>query len=132
MFNHCKPFAISSQDLADTKTIQESEATKTIEKVVVDTSNLADFVGGPIFRPERFYNQTLVRVVMGFAWTATGGSILYVETNAIEEVEGKGDLILTGQLEDVMKESAQIAQAVARSVLLKIDPDNHSIRSLFF
>ena len=40
---------------------------------MVDTSNLTDFVGGPIFPPECFYNQTLVRVVMGLAWTATGG-----------------------------------------------------------
>ena len=78
-----------------------------------------------IFPPERFYNQTPVGVVMGLAWTATGGSILYIETNAIEEVEGRGDLILTGQLGDVMKESAQIAHAVAKSVLLEIDPDNH-------
>ena len=69
---------------------------------------------------------------MSLAQTAMGRSILYVKTNAIEEVEGKRDLILIGQLGDVMKESAQIAYAVARSVLLKIDPDNHSIRSLFF
>ena len=69
---------------------------------------------------------------MSLAQTAMGRSILYVETNAIEEVEGKRDLILIGQLGDVMKESAQIAYTVARSVLLKIDPDNHSIRSLFF
>ena len=73
---------------------------------MIDTSNLVDFVRGPIFPPERFYNQTPVGVVMSLAWTATRGSILYVETNAIEEVEGKGDLILTGQLGDVMKESA--------------------------
>jgi len=79
----------------------------TIEKVVIDTSNLADFVGGPVFPPERFYNQTPIGVVLSLAWTATGGgSILYVETNATEEVEGKGNLILTGQLGDVMKESA--------------------------
>ena len=99
---------------------------------MVDTSNLANFVGRPIFPPERFYNQTPVGVVMGIAWTVTRGSILYVETNAIKEVEGKGDLILTGQLGDVMKESAQITHAVARSILLNIDPDNHLIRSLFF
>jgi Lon-like ATP-dependent protease len=124
LFNHCKLFAISSQDATDTKKIQESEATKTIEKVVVDSPNIADFVGKPVFHAERIYDRTPIGVVMGLAWTAMGGSTLYIETSQVEQGEGKGALQLTGQLGDVMKESAQIAHIVARAILLEKEPDN--------
>ena len=95
-----------------------------IEKVVVDDSNLSDYVGKPIFHLERIYDQTPVGVVMGLAWTSMGGSTLYIETTEIEKGEGKGALNLTGQLGDVMKESAQIALTVARAVLLEKEPEN--------
>ncbi|KAL8553857.1 hypothetical protein ACS0TY_002216 [Phlomoides rotata] len=103
---------------------QESEAAKNLEKVLVDSSNLVDFVGKPVFHAERIYDQTPVGVVMGLAWTAMGGSTLYIETTHVEQGEGKGALNLTGQLGDVMKESAQIAYTVARAVLLEKDPEN--------
>lgn len=91
---------------------------------MVDSSNLGDFVGKPVFQAERIYEQTPVGVVMGLAWTAMGGSTLYIETTKVEEGEGKGALVLTGQLGDVMKESAQIAQTVGRAILLEKEPDN--------
>jgi Lon-like ATP-dependent protease len=118
-------FVISSQDVTDTKKIQESEATKTNKKVLVEASNLSDFVGKPVFHAERIYEQTPIGVVMGLAWTAMGGSTLYIETSQIEQGEGKGALNLTGQLGDVMKESAQIAHTVARAILLEKEPDSH-------
>uniref|UniRef100_A0A2N9ICM5 endopeptidase La n=1 Tax=Fagus sylvatica TaxID=28930 RepID=A0A2N9ICM5_FAGSY len=90
-----------SKDATDTKKIQESEATKTIEKVVVDSPNIADFVGKPVFHAERIYDRTPIGVVMGLAWTAMGGSTLYIETSQVEQGEGKGALQLTGQLGDV-------------------------------
>uniref|UniRef100_A0A5B7ADI8 Lon protease homolog, mitochondrial n=1 Tax=Davidia involucrata TaxID=16924 RepID=A0A5B7ADI8_DAVIN len=114
-----------SKDTVETKKIQETEATKTVEKVLVDTSNLSDFVGKPVFHAERIYDQAPVGVVMGLAWTAMGGSTLYIETSQIEEREGKGALHLTGQLGDVMKESAQIAHTVARAILHEKEPNNH-------
>ncbi|BFG20477.1 hypothetical protein CerSpe_067500 [Prunus speciosa] len=117
------------QDAKETAKIQEGEATKTVEKVLVDSSNLADFVGKPVFHAERIYDQTPIGVVMGLAWTAMGGSTLYIETTQIEEAEGKGALHVTGQLGDVMKESAQIAHTVARAILLDKDPDNHTFFS---
>jgi ATP-dependent Lon protease len=95
-----------------------------VEKVVVDVSNLTDYVGKPVFQAERIYDQTPVGVVMGLAWTAMGGSTLYIETTQVEQGEGKGALVLTGQLGDVMKESAQIAHTVARAILLKKDKEN--------
>lgn len=95
-----------------------------VKKVTVDVSNLVDFVGKPVFHAEKLYDQTPVGVVMGLAWTALGGSTLYIETTLIEQGEGKGALHITGQLGDVMKESAQIAHTVARAVLLEKDPGN--------
>ena len=92
--------------------------------MLVDKSNLSDFVGKPVFHAERIFNQTPIGVVMGLAWTAMGGSTLYIETTQVEQGEGKGALILTGQLGDVMKESAQIAHTVARAILLDKEPDH--------
>ncbi|CAA2972664.1 Lon protease homolog, mitochondrial [Olea europaea subsp. europaea] len=112
------------EDSSEAEKTQESEATNTEKKVLVDASNLVDFVGKPVFHAERIYDQTPIGVVMGLAWTAMGGSTLYVETSNIEQGEGKGGLNLTGQLGDVMKESAQIAHTVARAILLEKDPDN--------
>lgn len=115
-----------SQCLEVAKESEEDKVieTKTIEKVLVEESNLADFVGKPVFHADRIYDQTPVGVVMGLAWTAMGGSTLYIETTLIEEGEGKGTMHLTGQLGDVMKESAQIAHTVARAILLEKEPEN--------
>ncbi|WCJ43045.1 hypothetical protein M5689_023810 [Euphorbia peplus] len=112
------------EDATESGKIEEHELNRAIEKVLIDASNLADFVGKPVFHAERIYEQTPVGVVMGLAWTAMGGSTLYIETSLIEQGEGKGALNLTGQLGDVMKESAQIAHTVGRAILLEKDPDN--------
>ncbi|KAF8043218.1 hypothetical protein BT93_A1534 [Corymbia citriodora subsp. variegata] len=103
---------------------QESEATDNSEKVLVDTSNLSNFVGIPVFHEERIYDPTPIGVVMGLACTAMGGSTLYIETALVEQGDGKGALQVTGQLGDVMKESAQIAHTVARAILLDKDLGN--------
>ncbi|TKV96531.1 hypothetical protein SEVIR_9G434300v4 [Setaria viridis] len=95
-----------------------------VEKIIVNASNLGDFVGKPVFQAERLYDQTPVGVVMGLAWNSMGGSTLYIETAKVGESEGKGALVVTGQLGDVMKESAQIAHTVCRAVLLEKEPNN--------
>ncbi|KAJ0248486.1 Lon protease 1 [Hirschfeldia incana] len=95
-----------------------------VEKVMIDESNLADYVGKPVFHAEKIYEPTPVGVVMGLAWTSMGGSTLYIETTVVEEGEGKGGLSTTGQLGDVMKESTQIAHTVARKILLEKEPEN--------
>ncbi|XP_074321098.1 lon protease homolog 1, mitochondrial-like [Silene latifolia] len=101
------------------------EEAKVIEKVLVDQANLSDYVGKPVFQADRIYDHTPVGVVMGLAWTAMGGTTLYIETSQIEEGEGKGGLNLTGQLGDVMKESAQIALTVSRAILLTKEPTDN-------
>uniref|UniRef100_A0A0E0KCR6 Lon protease homolog, mitochondrial n=1 Tax=Oryza punctata TaxID=4537 RepID=A0A0E0KCR6_ORYPU len=107
-----------------TEEVMEALVDKTVEKVVVDASNLDNFVGKAVFQPERIYDQTPVGVVMGLAWNAMGGSTLYIETAKVEDGEKKGALVVTGQLGDVMKESAQIAHTVCRSVLHEKEPNN--------
>ncbi|CAA7015896.1 unnamed protein product [Microthlaspi erraticum] len=103
---------------------KEPPVSETVFKVVIDESNLEDYVGKPVFRGEKMYEQTPVGVVMGLAWTSMGGSTMYIETTFVEEGEGKGDLRVTGQLGDVMKESAEIAHTVARRIMLEKEPEN--------
>lgn len=100
------------------------EVLKDVEKIVVDDTNLSEYVGNAVFQSDRIYEQTPVGVVMGLAWTAMGGSTLYVETTQIDQGDGKGSLQLTGQLGDVMKESASIAHTVSRAILREKDPSN--------
>ncbi|XP_040273691.1 lon protease homolog, mitochondrial [Bufo bufo] len=95
--------------------------------VEVNSSNLQDFVGKPIFTVDRMYNVTPPGVVMGLAWTAMGGSTLFIETSLrcpLDKENKDGSLEVTGQLGDVMKESAKIAYTFARAFLMKIHPDN--------
>ncbi len=73
----------------------------------ISETNLETYLGKPIFTSDRFYNKTPIGVTMGLAWTSMGGATLYVE--AIKVPSEKTEMKLTGQLGDVMKESAQIA-----------------------
>ncbi|PIA45990.1 hypothetical protein AQUCO_01600331v1 [Aquilegia coerulea] len=106
------------------KNAQETDKIGSVKKVTIDESGLSDYVGKPVFHAERIYEQTPIGVVMGLAWTAMGGSTLYIETTHVEQGEGKGALHATGQLGDVMKESTQIAHTVARAIMLEKEPDS--------
>ncbi|KAI8475159.1 MAG: Lon protease C-terminal proteolytic domain-containing protein [Monoraphidium minutum] len=81
-----------------------------------------EYVGLPPFAQDRFYESTPEGVVMGLAWTAMGGATLYVEAARVLTGEGKGSLITTGQLGDVMRESATIAHTYARAFLERVAP----------
>ncbi|MFQ3633394.1 endopeptidase La [Roseiflexus sp.] len=78
----------------------------------VDAPDLDDLLGPPRFRSETLLGEDEVGVVTGLAWTPTGGDVLFVEASV---VPGNGQLTLTGQLGDVMKESARAALTYARS-----------------
>ncbi len=82
------------------------------KKVKLTVKNLAEFLGVPKIEPEEALKHDQVGVATGLAVTATGGDILFIEAIAMK---GKGGLQLTGQLGDVMKESAQAAYSYARS-----------------
>jgi ATP-dependent Lon protease len=90
--------------------------------VPVTETAIGRFLGAPRFLPEEERRESEVGVATGLAWTEVGGEILYVEVNTMK---GKGALTLTGQLGDVMKESAQAALSYARAhaAELGIDPD---------
>jgi ATP-dependent Lon protease len=82
------------------------------EKTIVHTRNLHLFLGPPSFLPDEEQKRNEVGVATGLAWTEAGGEILHVEAST---TPGKGALILTGHLGEVMKESAQAALTYARS-----------------
>ncbi|KAF2886380.1 hypothetical protein ILUMI_19793 [Ignelater luminosus] len=95
--------------------------------VQVSPDNLAEFVGKPVFTHDRMYTTTPPGVVMGLAWTAMGGSTLYIETTTRRKTSDKdseGSLELTGHLGEVMKESARIALTVARNFMHRHDETN--------
>uniref|UniRef100_A0A8D0CUZ8 Lon protease homolog 2, peroxisomal n=1 Tax=Sander lucioperca TaxID=283035 RepID=A0A8D0CUZ8_SANLU len=74
--------------------------------IVIDHVALKDILGPPLFEMEVSERLTLPGVAVGLAWTPLGGEILFVEAS---RMEGEGQLTLTGQLGDVMKESAHLA-----------------------
>ena len=87
---------------------KDSEAT-----VKVTKTNLKTYLGNPKYSPEKKNDHAEVGIVRGLAWTSVGGVTLEVEVNVLP---GKGELVLTGKLGDVMKESAQAALSYVRSI----------------
>lgn len=79
---------------------------------VIEAELLDDLLGTPRFRNEAILGDDEVGVATGLAWTPVGGDVLFVETSV---VPGNGQLTLTGQLGDVMRESARAALTYARS-----------------
>ncbi|HMK60965.1 MAG TPA: endopeptidase La [Dissulfurispiraceae bacterium] len=95
----------------------------------VTASNMSKYLGVPKFLPEEEMKHNEVGVATGLAWTEAGGDVIYVEATLMK---GKGTLTLTGQLGDVMKESAQAALSCIRSKEreLGIEPDAFSQNDL--
>ena len=81
--------------------------------VKVTKTNLKSYLGNPKYSPEKKNDHAEVGIVRGLAWTSVGGVTLEVEVNVLP---GKGELVLTGKLGDVMKESAQAALSYVRSI----------------
>lgn len=98
-------------------------AENTAEKIRIDVGDLQAILGAPKFESEVAMRTSVSGVATGLAWTPVGGDILFVEA---ARVPGSGQLILTGQLGDVMKESAQAALSLVktRAEELGIDPDS--------
>jgi ATP-dependent Lon protease len=99
------------------------------EKVLVTPEILGDLLGPEMFLPETARKTVPAGVVTGLAWTETGGDVLYIESALLPE--GKG-LTMTGQLGEVMQESAKIAQSYvwAHAAELGVDPEkikNHGV-----
>ena len=78
----------------------------------INRNNLHRYLGVPRYTPEMDQEQSQVGLATGLAWTHAGGEVMYVEASLIR---GKGELIITGQLGDVMQESARAAVSYARA-----------------
>ena len=95
-------------------------------RVTVGVRNLTDFLGNVKYLPEDEAKKPEIGIVRGLAWTSVGGVTLEIEVN---EMPGKGALTLTGQLGDVMKESANIAFTLVRSMTEKYGKDARYFKS---
>jgi ATP-dependent Lon protease len=82
------------------------------ERAVVESEQVGELLGRPKIHPEKAAGMAQVGVATGMFYTPVGGDILFVE---VSTMKGKGDLVLTGQLGEVMKESARAAWSYARS-----------------
>ena len=82
------------------------------DKIVVTGANVPELLGPPRYLKEERLKENQVGIVTGLAWTQAGGEVLYIEAL---KMKGKGGLTLTGQLGDVMKESARAAWSYARA-----------------
>ena len=90
------------------------------EKIKINRKKVGEYLGAPRFHSELAERTTKPGVVTGLAWTAAGGDILFVESTLMN---GKGKLTLTGQLGDVMKESATAALTFVRANANDFDID---------
>ncbi len=96
-----------------------------VERITIKVSDLADYLGSTVFVHDRRRRTDMVGVATGLVWTPFGGDIIFIEA---ARMDGKGGLVITGQLGDVMQESAQIAVSFIRSQAKRfnIPPDFHA------
>ena len=105
----------SSSDMEPENT-QSKHSTEKKKPLTVSRHNLTKYLGRPQIHAERRLASADPGVVTGLAWTRAGGAILFIESKL---TEGKGNLKITGQLGDVMKESVQIALSLVKSLYPK-------------
>ena len=128
----------SKKDHSDVKETSSNIANETTEKprvslnvpdsvhINIGKDNLKDYVGPPIFTSDRLYERTPPGVAMGLAWTSMGGAALYVESilETALSASSRPGLERTGNLKNVMKESTLIAYSFAKSVMVRMFPEN--------
>ncbi|MBN1195845.1 MAG: endopeptidase La [Candidatus Aminicenantes bacterium] len=110
------------------KVVREVVEKKSSDKggaaVQITREKLERFLGVPRFSHTRKLQQNEVGVAMGLAWTVTGGDILIIEARFLK---GKGELILTGRLGEIMKESSSTAFSCAKLKLFELDFDTDGL-----
>ncbi|MCF8303612.1 MAG: endopeptidase La [Bacteroidales bacterium] len=95
-------------------TMKQAEEGRT-EQIKITRNNLEEFLGKPYFTKEELYKKPMPGVVLGLAWTALGGTTLYVEANSV--MSKQGGFKQTGQLGKVMQESSEIALSYVKSLI---------------
>ncbi|AXH14281.1 endopeptidase La [Malaciobacter mytili LMG 24559] len=106
------------------KAVKKIVSDESIDKVVINTKNLKNYLDNPIFEIDPADKKSVIGVTNGLAWTAVGGDVL--KTEAIK-LKGKGGLSVTGNMGEVMKESSKISYSVVKLLIddkkLKIDEE---------
>jgi len=98
------------------KAVKEFMYDSKLKKVTINTKNLEEYLDNPVFEIEPADKVNSVGIVNGLAWTSVGGDVLKIET---AKFAGKGLMSLTGNMGDVMKESARIAHSVVKGLIDK-------------
>jgi ATP-dependent Lon protease len=101
------------------KIAREVVKSKTVSRLNVTSKSVNKYLGPPRFKVSQIDDKDQIGLVTGLAWTQVGGELLCIETLIMP---GKGELILTGKLGDVMKESAQAAVSYIRSRANRLMP----------
>jgi ATP-dependent Lon protease len=101
------------------RSVSEQVLKRSGKPVHIEAKDLNELLGPERFTYEMIETSNPVGVATGLAWTPVGGDILFIEASAMP---GKGELMMTGQLGEVMKESAQIALSLIRSHLSHLAP----------
>jgi ATP-dependent Lon protease len=96
------------------KTVKMLINDKELTKVTINSKNIEEFLDNPVFEIDPADKKNSIGIVNGLAWTSVGGDVLKIEA---VKFEGKGILSLTGNMGDVMKESAKIAHSVVKSLI---------------
>ena len=94
--------------------------------VRVSLKNLHEFLGAPKVMPDEVLKKDQIGIATGLAWTAVGGDVLFIEAL---RMKGKGNLVLTGQLGEVMRESAQAAYSYAKSRAKELEIDEEDFNN---
>jgi len=110
----------SEEAMESGESTETAESPGPVEPFVLTHDYLQKFIGIPKFSRLKMLSRGEVGVCLGLAWTAAGGDILIIESRCLK---GKGDLILTGRLGDVMKESSSTAFSFAKVKLSDLDFD---------
>lgn len=109
--------------------LERREEGKEETQISVTASNLEKYLGKKKFTQEKADRHPKTGIVRGLAWTSVGGETLQIEVN---KMPGKGDIDLTGQMGDVMKESAIIAMSYVRSISQEYDVDQKAFKECDF
>ncbi|MEA2049513.1 MAG: endopeptidase La [Campylobacterota bacterium] len=107
------------------KVAKELMYNKKLKKVIINKSNLEEYLDNPVFEIEEASKKNSIGIVNGLAWTSVGGDVLKIEA---AKFEGKGLMSLTGNMGDVMKESARISHSVVKGLIDKNQLQNATFK----
>jgi ATP-dependent Lon protease len=106
--------------------IEAGKKGKEKEIKIIDRDLLQKYLGIPKYSAQKIFHHSEIGVAMGLAWTAAGGDILVVEARMLK---GKGELILTGRLGEIMKESSAAAFSYTKLKLFELELDTEELKN---